>query len=81
MAGREGYALLVLEVFHLLKYIHALVLHLKIIHKQAGTSSSGCHACKEIEANIEGSGDVRLHYLINSRVSTFEVQNTQGILR
>ncbi|MGA9151571.1 MAG: hypothetical protein WBZ36_13420 [Candidatus Nitrosopolaris sp.] len=35
------------------RFIRALILHVKILHKQAGGSSSGCEMCKQIETNIE----------------------------
>jgi len=34
------------------KYIRALMLHLKLVHKQTGSSSAGCQICRDIEAVI-----------------------------
>lgn len=35
------------------RFIHAPVLHIKILHKQAQWNSSGCESCKQIQRDIE----------------------------
>ena len=35
------------------RFIRAMILHVKILHKQAGGGASGCEMCKQIETNIE----------------------------
>lgn len=35
------------------KYIRSLILHTKLVHRQAQSKSSDCESCKEIEEIIE----------------------------
>ena len=51
------------------KYIRSLILHTKLVHRQAQSKSSDCESCKEIEEIIED--DRHTHGKISS--STLDI--------